>query len=415
LELQTQNTQTYLSDDSVDQMLVLAERLRASNGGELDDSAIQAVAEATGAPIEYVRLAVKIKTENEKGSFFVSLKSQWLNFDVLVRRCVAAGFAAAMCAFFTAAELKADNFHWYFASEFLKIITLVWLTVGLYNQCIARDGKTAAAVGAVFAAGTLLWYDLFGVVLALRPEQAVMAIAIVPCLLGGALAGIGLQSLTFRFRGQLGLKDPASERQELLRQLTQLQDKLKSGEQVVTFLSVDIVGSTRMKESADPLSVEYTFTEYHQFVSRITRKHGGRVHSTAGDGVNCAFESPPNAFAAARNISAGLLELNTFRNKIGSPIVLRQALHTGMIMTPESGNITDVNFAHVIDIAAHMQKLAPQGGIVVSDESAKYIQGGPHSIGLERVNASGVEGTIWLPKPASLARAATPPPIPDLA
>jgi class 3 adenylate cyclase len=415
LELQYSESQTSLTEESVDQMLALAERLRAANGGTLDDSAIQAVAEATGAPAEYVRLLVKIKTEQETASFLANLKSQYETLEPLTRRFVTSGFAAAMCAFFTAASMRLTEEHSVFASEFLQIIALAWVTLGLYNPCVCRDGKTAAILGALFAGASFTGFEVFGFVFGLNEGSAPAAWALVPCLLFGALIGAFLFLTVDRFRGQLGLKDPVNERQELLRQLQQLQTKLKSGEQLVTFLSVDIVGSTQMKMIADTLSVEYTFNEYHQFVERIVKRHNGRVHSTAGDGVTCAFESSLNAFSAARNISAGLLELNTLRNTIGAPIVLRQGVHTGMVIRPESGDIRDVNFAQVIDVAAHLQKAAPAGAVVVSDESANLIQGGPSAIGVERVQASGVDGTVWLPRTAVVRPATVPPPLPDLA
>jgi class 3 adenylate cyclase len=415
LELHSLDPQSYMTEDSVDQMLSLAERLRASNGGVLDDSAIQAVAEATGAPAEYVRLLVKIKTEKEGTSFLTNLRSQFLTLDVQTRRYVIAGFAAAMCAFFIAASMKVGELHSVFASEFLQIIALVWITLGLYNSCTAREGRTAAVVGALFTGGAFTAYEVFGFVFRLNAGDAPFAFVLVPCVLLGAVVGVSLNRLTDRFRGELGLKDPVTERQELLRQLQDLQTKLKSGEQLVTFLSVDIVGSTRMKSLADPLSVEFTFNEYHQFVDRIVKKHTGRVHSTAGDGVTCAFESAIHAFAAARNISVGLLELNMLRNKIGSPIVLRQAIHTGMVIPPEGGDIRTVNFAHVIDVSAHLQKEAPPGSVVVSDESAQYIPGGPTMIGVMRVQAAGVEGTVWMPKSPAARPQGAPPPLPDLA
>src|SRR5262249_37432708 len=158
------------------------------------------------------------------------------------------------------------------------------------------------------------------------------------------------------YRAKLGLIDPVKERQELLKQLVDIQDKLRSGEQTISFLSVDIVGSTRMKQIADPLSVEFTFTEYHKFVEMIARRYGGRVHSTAGDGMTLAFDSPSQAFGAARTIQTGVIELNTFRNKIGVPIVLRCGVHTGTVMAPDASDVTTINFADVIDISAHLQK-----------------------------------------------------------
>ena len=412
-----------LSDDSFEQMLVLAERLREANGGFLDDSAIQAVAEATGAPVEYVRLAAKIRTEKTRHSFVAKLQGQYLSLEPHTRRFVVSGLASTMCALFTAASDRVTPLPVRghpieaapFAANILDIVALLWLTLGLYNACVSRDARTGAAVGSIFAAGLFASYELFGFVLGLPADAGMDAFYIVPATLAGALAGLFLQKMTDKYRGKLGLRDPVRERQELLKQLTVLQDRLNSDRQEVTFLSVDIVGSTRMKEFADALAVEYTFNEYHHYVERITRKHGGRVHSTAGDGVTCAFEEPRQAFTAAKNISAGLLELNTLRNKIGVPIQVRQGIHTGVVMAPDGGDIKSVNFAHVIDISAHLQKVGPPGSIVISDAAAAGL-GGPTSVGIERIHASGVDGTIWDNRqPVQRGTASGgPPPVPKL-
>src|SRR3569832_2322749 len=87
---------------------------------------------------------------------------------------------------------------------------------------------------------------------------------LIPLVLFGALGGLFTQRMVDAYRGRLGLTDPVTERRELLQQLVDIQDRLRSGEQQITFVSVDIVGSTRMKQMSDPLSVEFTFTEYHK-------------------------------------------------------------------------------------------------------------------------------------------------------
>src|SRR5262249_18189880 len=157
---------------------------------------------------------------------------------------VISGVAAALCAFFVCAGMRAHNMGFYFPGEFLQVISIFWLTLGLYNACTCREGKHAAVVGALFAAGFVTGFEIFGGVLGLGKEDGLNAAFIVPISLGGAVAGVVLQMVVSKYRGALGLKDPVAERQELLRQLQELQDKLKSGEQMVTFLSVDIVGST---------------------------------------------------------------------------------------------------------------------------------------------------------------------------
>ncbi len=408
-----------MTEDGVEQMLALAERLRAANGGMLDDSAVMAVAEATGAPVEYVRLAVKLRSEKETQSFLTKLRSQYLTLEPHTRRFVVSGGAATLCALFAAAADRAQDAVRHDSTRsspasMLSIVSLVWFTLGLYNACMTRDSKTGAATGAIFGASFFAMREMFKFALGLPASQMSDAFLIVPFTLLGALAGLGLQKATDRYRKPLGLRDPIKERQDLLRQLVDLQDRLKSGEQSFTFLSVDIVGSTKMKAHADPLSVEFTFNEYHTFVERTVKRYGGRVHSTAGDGVTAAFDHPTHAFGAAKNIQAGLLELNAFRNKIGEPIVLRQGIHTGAVVAPDATDVTSLNFSHVIDVAAHFQKAAPPGGVAVSDPAALHLPGGPNAVGEERLHVSGVEGAIWLPKTAPIGAPATvPPPIPS--
>lgn len=406
-----------MTEDGVEQMLALAERLRASNGGMLDDSAVQAVAEATGAPVEYVRLAVKLRSEKETQSFLAKLRSQYLTLEPHTRRFVVSGATATLCALFDVAAARA---HWAVQynqdaaspGSLLSIVSLVWLTVGMYNACVTRDSKTGAATGAIFGASFFAAREMFNFVLQLPASYSYQAALMVPFTLLGAVAGLTLQRVTDRYRKPLGLRDPLQERQDLLRQLVDLQEKLKSGEQSCTFLSVDIVGSTKMKANADPLAVEFTFNEYHNFVERTVKRYGGRIHSTAGDGVTAAFDHPNQAFGAARNIQAGLLELNAFRNKIGQPIELRQGIHTGTVVAPDATDVTSLNFSHVIDVAAHFQKAAPAGGIAVSDPSSSYLPGGRGALGSERIAVSGVEGTVWTTKAPTTVSSATPPPLP---
>jgi len=65
----------------------------------------------------------------------------------------------------------------------------------------------------------------------------------------------------------------------------------------------------------------------------------------------------------------------------------------------------------VIDIAAHLQKVAPVGGIVVSEAAAKGLPGGPGTVGTELVEAQNVFGLVWQPRavPTSLPTVAPPP------
>lgn len=386
-------------------MLELAERLRESSGGVLDDAAILAVSEATGAPAEYVRLALKLRPQNTRKKFGDQVRDAFLTLEPDTRRYVASAGAATAVGFVLAlAQRFQDPYQIY------GVLCILALTGGLYNVAVSKDSKIAAFSGAVLGGLSCVAFAVLAAVLRVENPAAVL---LIPLSLAGALVGLLLHKIVDQHRNKLGLNDPVRERQELLKQLVDIQDRLRSGEQAISFVSVDIVGSTRMKQMADPLSVEFTLTEYHKFVEMIARRYGGRLHSTAGDGVTLAFDSPSQAFGAARTIQTGIIELNTFRNKIGIPIVLRCGVHTGKVVAPDATDVTTINFAEVIDISAHLQKACPPGGIAVSETAARMLPGGVGSVGTERVQIDGTSGYLWLPK--SLARpqpASGPPPIP---
>ena len=396
MERLQQQTQPELSDDSVHQMLLLAERLRESNGGVLDDDAIQAVAEATGAPSDYVRLAARMLPE-KKRTGLAAARSAVLEIDPETRRFVVSGLTGTLTALmYLLSQVYSTN-----GQDFYATLMLLAVGLGVWNVAVSREKKTAALAGALFGgtfflAQSLLFY-LF------TNNGGLEAPLFLVFLVLGALGGTILSAITKKVGGKLGMVDPVKERQDLLRQLVNLQDKLKSGEQNITFLSVDLVGSTRIKASNDPLSVEFTFNEYHTFVENTAKRFQGRVHSTAGDGLTLAFDHPQQAFSAAKLLQTGVFELNQFRNKLDRPLVMRCGLHSGTVLTPQAGDIKSVNFAHVIDIAAHLQKVCPPGGIAVSDATAVYIPGGAAAIGTERAQVMDQDATIWAPRAALAA------------
>lgn len=404
LETRLETSDPNLTDDGVQQMIELAERIRESSGGVLNDDAIMAVSEATGAPPEYVRLAIKMRPHKEKEKPTNAIRNAFLAFEPDTRRYVVSGMLSTVLA---AAHSLADRF----ADPYglFGIVLILTVSGGIYNAAVSRDSKTAAFSGAAFG---MVYFILHAILNAVFGVQGLEAFLLLPTVLAATLIGVLIQKTVDRHRNKLGLVDPVLERQQLLKQLVDLQEKLRSGQQTITFLSVDIVGSTKMKQAADHLSVEFTFTEYHKFVEMIAHRYGGRVHSTAGDGVTLAFDHPQQAFGAARTMQVGILELNTFRNKIGVPITIRCGINTGTVVAPDAQNVKTINFASVIDIAAHMQKICPPGGIVVSEASVRHIPGGSAVVGTEQVELDGTSGFVWQPR--SQHRALTTPPAPPI-
>lgn len=392
-----------LREDEIQEMLLLAARLREAHGGELDDAAIQAVSEATGAPTEYVRLALRSVESSHKQKPVSRWRGFFLSFDPDVRRYVTAGWLGCVAGFLGAmAGVFGDR------SSFLGILTLLTMCATVWNSSQARDSKVGAIAGVAYAALFFVteaaFLFLLSLIPALRIPNGHAPFVLLIWVAIGALVGAGAKRIVSKSLSKVGIKDANAERQDLLRQLVDLQDKLRSGEQNMTFLSIDMVGSTRMKEGAEPLAVEYTFSEYHNYVEAVTKRHGGAVHSTAGDGVICAFEDARQAFKAARNIQSGLIELNTHRNKLKTPIRLRIGMHTGSVIAVNQ-DVQSVNFAHVIDIAAHLQKVCPVGGVAVSAATVMFLPGGKKAVGDDEITAQGVAANVWQPRVALSAGA----------
>lgn len=401
-----ERTPLAVSDESVQQMLLLAERLRESRGGELDDDAIVAVSEACGLPVDYVRASVgRLPETKTNRGFIAQLRHAILALDPDVRRHVASGFIAVNIGLLNVLAGR-------FGDQYglMGVTAMLLMALAVWNFSVCRKPVTAMITGAIFGGLFFVSRSLF--MLAVQSKDTVHSAVLIPFVLFGGLGAVAMQSVVAKLKSMLGMKDPLQERQELLKQLVDLQDKLRSGEQAMTFLSLDVVGSTKMKQLADPLNVEYTFTEYHNWVEWVVQRYNGKVHSTAGDGITCKFDHPQHAYAAARYIQTGIVELNTFRNKIGVPITLRAGIHHGVVNAPAGEDITKINFASVIDIAAHMQKVAPAGGIAVSKEAAQYVPGGAAAIGSNVVEISGVQGFVWQPRVVAAPSNGGPPPLP---
>jgi class 3 adenylate cyclase len=372
---------------------LLAQRLRVALG-DLDDMAILAIAEATGAPEAYVRLVANAPEPTRRKTLFEQVRESFRAMTPEVRSTTFMAVLGTAAGLFTAVSTASSA-----ASSFAGTVALIASLAGLAYASVAKTPAKAFLAGALLGGTAFTTASLFGFLFGMVPGAVSLqphpALLVVFLALFGFVALVG-NLLVKRYRGALGLKDPVEERQALLRQLQDLQARLRSDERAVTFLSVDIVGSTGIKGANDSLDVEFTFGEYHVYVESVVTRFQGKVHSTAGDGVTAAFDSPEQGYRAGRALLAGLFEFNSFRNKLRDPIDVRCGVHSGTVHAP-GANIEHVNFAEVIDIAAHMQKLAEPGTLVVSEATAAGVPGGMRAIGDEIIDVHGVPAVLCRP------------------
>jgi class 3 adenylate cyclase len=182
----------------------------------------------------------------------------------------------------------------------------------------------------------------------------------------GALVGTAayLEDRAYR-RNRLKEDDPAS----MVAEMIELQDLLAPKRGSACVLVVDVSKSTRMKANADPLDVEWSFREFQTLVSSQVVRFEGRVLSTAGDGAVATFANAEKALVAARELHDGLGRFNEIANRLNEPFRIRVGLHQG----ETDAELNDVQFNQLIDIAAHVQEVAPVGGIGVTETVLKEL------------------------------------------
>ncbi len=182
---------------------------------------------------------------------------------------------------------------------------------------------------------------------------------------------LGVGGARIDSKHQLNQRLISDDRAALLAEIVQTEWQLQLQVVRVCVVVIDVAKSSIMKLNAHPLEVEYSFREYQHHLRDIAALYEGEVHSTAGDGAVLAFPSSPLAFEAARRIQSSMPEFNRSRNRLKSPFRVRVGLHEGAV----AGDISDVQFTEVIDIAAHVEALAPVGGIALTLPVAEHLPG----------------------------------------
>jgi len=165
----------------------------------------------------------------------------------------------------------------------------------------------------------------------------------------------------------------ANDRKVLAEEIDRLQGRLHQETQQANYVVFDVVGSTRMKEGADPLAIEYSFTEYHRYVTELVIVNNGVVQSVAGDGVIASFPDADHALRASLAVQERLVDFNRHRNHLPDPFRLRVRIHCGTIIGSASG----VTFSHVIDVAAHIEHACPPGKVALSYDTLQALTNVP--------------------------------------
>jgi len=152
-------------------------------------------------------------------------------------------------------------------------------------------------------------------------------------------------------------------------ELQSLEAQLRPQARRICVMDVDAYRSSLMKAESDAFEAEWSFREYQNLITRVCSRYLGSIHSTAGDGAVVGFPSSAQALDAAIALQAEIAVFNMKVNRLGLPFIIRIGLHTGDLQ----GELDQVQFTEVIDVAAHIQKAVPVGTIGVSERTLENL------------------------------------------
>jgi class 3 adenylate cyclase len=183
-----------------------------------------------------------------------------------------------------------------------------------------------------------------------------------------------------------GLRRAMEERVQLDRRIEE--DFVRDG----SFLDVDVVDSYGMKAD-EPHSdrIVVSFERFRAYVARQVEAQGGQVLNSNGDEVMAFFETADSAVASAREILRSLAEFNDAENLLQCPFRIRTGIHTGRSAVDL---VSGVAYSPVLDGAGHLQKAAPVGGLLISEQTMRALSRPIAAEKAEGVTKAGIVGYL---------------------
>ncbi len=195
----------------------------------------------------------------------------------------------------------------------------------------------------------------------------------------------------------------SAPRLALLREYAETKKALFEDKKRLAFLSIDVVGSTKMKAGQDQLVVEHAFAEFKKYVERILEVNSCWKTSWTPDGVMCAFLDAVAGLQAAQEVLSGLEWFNEGVHGLHQKFRVRCGLHCGEVVFPDDKNITEIN-DFVIDVTGHLQKQCAENALWASQEVLEALQA-PEGFSRVEQDVDGHKAFVWRPEAKSKAAA----------
>ena len=162
---------------------------------------------------------------------------------------------------------------------------------------------------------------------------------------------------------------------------------IQDGERkTVTALFADLKGSTELMAGLDPEAARAIVDPALKIMVEAVRRYDGYVVQSTGDGIFALFGAPlAHEDHPQRALYAALLTQDTLRRHSeklageGKPVLqARVGVSSGEVVmrTVETGGRREyAPVGHAGNLASRMQTVAPVGGIVISEETRRLVEG----------------------------------------
>lgn len=148
----------------------------------------------------------------------------------------------------------------------------------------------------------------------------------------------------------------------------QVEDRLKT----LTFLSIDVIGSTMLKEKEEKTKIQYDFLQYNNKLKDILKDYHCLKASWTPDGVMACFEDADDAVNAAKEVVKFVNIFNKELKNISYNFHVRYGIHSGKVYYDDSLNLEEIT-DEVIDIAGHLQKNGEKDTIMISKNAYSIL------------------------------------------
>ncbi|MGD9603824.1 MAG: adenylate/guanylate cyclase domain-containing protein [Gammaproteobacteria bacterium] len=155
----------------------------------------------------------------------------------------------------------------------------------------------------------------------------------------------------------------------------------------ITILFADLKGSTALLEGLDPEVARAVIDPSLQTMMDAVHRYEGYVAQALGDGILALFGAPlahedhaQRAVLAALRMQEDLKRhSDAVRLKHGAPLAMRVGLNTGEVVVrsirKDDLHTDYVPVGHSINLAARMEQMATPGTVLVTEHTAKFIEG----------------------------------------